>query len=132
MWCRVVSTDESASLDERVAQTASGHAAIEGHDRETSGKNCVTGKSNPNPDRSAQAAGRADSESERSASDDPARAASGGESIKLLSRTAVREVSASWIQIQPPREPARRLFCLYCSRFAVRSADPKACMARLG
>ena len=56
-------------------------------------------------------------------------AASCGESIRLLSRSAVREVSVSSIQIQPPREPARRLFCLYCSRFAVRSADPKACMA---
>ena len=38
-------------------------------------------------------------------------AASGGESIRLLSRSAVREVSVSSIQIQPPREPARRLFC---------------------
>ena len=38
-------------------------------------------------------------------------AASGGESIRLLLRSAVREVSVSSIQIQPPREPARRLFC---------------------
>ena len=36
------------------------------------------------------------------------------------------------MQIQPPRKSARRLFCLYCSRFAVRSADPKARMAPFG
>ena len=42
---------------------------------------------------------------------DPSNSASCGESIRLLSRSAVREVSVSSIQIQPPREPARRLFC---------------------
>ena len=40
---------------------------------------------------------------------------------------ALLEKSAFPRYIQPPREPARRLFFLYCSRFDVRSADPKAC-----
>ena len=56
-------------------------------------------------------------------------AASRGESIRLSSRSAVREVSVSSIQIQPPRETRAAAVFLYCSRFAVRSADPKACMA---
>ena len=57
---------------------------------------------------------------------DPADAASGGESIRLLLRSAVREVSVSSIQIQPPRESRAAAVLLYCSRFAVRSADPSA------
>ena len=59
-------------------------------------------------------------------------AASGGESIKLLSRSAVREVSASWIQLQPPREPARRLFCLHWAASLCEALIPMRAWMPLG
>ena len=45
---------------------------------------------------------------------------------KTVIRSVVREVSVSSIQIQPPRETRAAAVLLYCSRFAVRSADPHA------
>ena len=50
------------------------------------------------------------------------------QSIRLLLGSAVREVSVSSIQIQPPRESARRLF--FCTVAASLCEAPiKACMA---
>ena len=46
----------------------------------------------------------------------------------MLSRSAVREVSASWIHLQPPREPRAAAVLFALGPFAVRSADPNTCV----